>query len=125
MPIVADVRVLVVDDERVIADTLALILNTNGYRAYTAYSGEDAIEMAVALKPDALISDVVMGGMTGIDVAIHFSNFLPQCKIILVSGNISTAGLLEIAGKQGHQFEVLPKPIHPQILMNQLCSPGT
>ena len=116
-------RVLVVDDERMIADTLTLILNRSGYQAHAAYSGEDAIELAGSLMPDILVSDVVMGGMSGIEVAIYFANYLPKCRIILISGNILTASLLEVAGKQGYQFQLLPKPVHPQVLISHLSGP--
>ncbi len=63
-------RVLVADDERVIADTLALILNKSGFEATAVYSGEEAIETAKTLQPDVLISDVIMFGLNGIDAAI-------------------------------------------------------
>jgi CheY-like chemotaxis protein len=123
MPTGSGNRVLVVDDERMIADTLTLILNRSGYHAHAAYSGEDAIELAGSLKPDILVSDVVMGGMSGIEVAIYFANYLPKCRIILISGNIMTASLLEVAGKQGYQFQLLPKPVHPQVLISHLSGP--
>ena len=122
MPGVSGIRVLVVDDERMIADTLVRILNTAGFDAHGAYSGEDAIEVAGTLKPNVLVSDVVMGGMSGIEVAIYFANYLPDCKIILISGNILTASLLEVAGRQGYQFQLLPKPVHPQVLMSHISS---
>ena len=122
MPTGVGTRVLVVDDERTIADTLALILNTNGYTAHAAYSGEDAIELAESLKPDFLVSDVVMDGMSGIEVAIYFANYIPTCRIVLISGNVLSASLLELAGKKGYQFRLLPKPVHPQVLMCHLAS---
>ena len=57
--------VLVADDERVIADTLAMILNQSGFEARAVYSGERALEIALEFKPDMLISDVIMSGMNG------------------------------------------------------------
>ena len=117
--------VLVVDDERVIADTLVLILNTHGYHAHAAYSGEEAIELAASLKPNILISDVVMAGMSGVEVAIYFTNYLPGCRIVLMSGNVLSTSLLELAGKQGYQFPLFPKPVQPQLLIRHLASPGT
>jgi CheY-like chemotaxis protein len=53
-------RVLVVDDESVIADTLMLILSQKGFEATAAYCGEKAVEAATAFKPDILIMDVFM-----------------------------------------------------------------
>ena len=70
-------RVLILDDEQIIANTLALILNRNGFEARAVYNGQDAIDTAAQLSPDVLISDVVMEGMTGIDAAIRISNWFP------------------------------------------------
>jgi CheY-like chemotaxis protein len=64
-------KVLIVDDERVIADTLAIILNQHGYEASAAYSGNEAVEKARAVQPDLIISDVIMQDMNGIEAAIH------------------------------------------------------
>ena len=63
-------KVLVVDDERVIADTLAMILNQSGFQARAVYSGENAVEMASSYEPDMLITDVIMADLNGIDAAI-------------------------------------------------------
>jgi CheY-like chemotaxis protein len=113
-------RVLVVDDERVIADTLATILNQAGYDASAVYSGIAAVERAKSVKPSLVISDVVMPDMNGIEAAIKIRAALPSCKILLFSGQASTADLLEEARQQGHEFEILAKPIHPQDLLAKL-----
>jgi hypothetical protein len=44
----------------------------------------------------------------------------PNCRVILFSGQTSTADLLNEARLQGHQFEVLQKPIKPEVLLTQL-----
>ena len=61
-------RVLVVDDERVIADTLAIILNQNGFDASAVYTGTAAVDRARETKPDLIISDVIMPDMNGIEL---------------------------------------------------------
>jgi CheY-like chemotaxis protein len=113
-------KVLVVDDERVIADTLAIILNQHGFEASAVYTGTGAVEKARAEKPDLIISDVIMPDMNGIEAAISIRAFLPQCKILLFSGQAATADLLERARSQGHEFEILAKPVHPQDLLSKL-----
>jgi len=115
-------RVLVVDDEQVIADTLAKILDLNGYDASAVYTGTAAVESARALKPDLVISDVIMPDMNGIEAAISIRGFLPTCKILLFSGQAATADLLENARAQGHEFEILAKPVHPADLLAKLKS---
>lgn len=113
-------RVLVVDDDAVIADSMAVILNANGYHAKSVHSAEEALEESVLLAPDVLISDVVMTGMSGIDLAIHISNTVPTCKIILFSGQAQTANLLAEAESRGYRFELLQKPVHPQVILQSL-----
>lgn len=113
-------RVLVVDDERVIADTLAIILNQHGFDAAAVYTGTAAVEKARSAQPDLIISDVIMPDMNGIEAAIHIRKFLPTCKILLFSGQAATADLLESARAQGHEFEILAKPVHPADLLAKL-----
>jgi CheY-like chemotaxis protein len=113
-------KVLVVDDERVIADTLAMILNQSGFEARAIYSGEGALELASTFAPDMLISDVIMADLNGIDAAIRIRALLPNIKILLFSGQAATADLLEKARTQGYEFEILAKPVHPQDLLNKL-----
>jgi len=113
-------KVLVVDDERVIADTLAMILNQSGFEARAAYSAEKALELGTTFTPDMLISDVIMADLNGIDAAIQFRGMLPKIKILLFSGQAATADLLEKARTRGYEFEILAKPVHPQDLLNKL-----
>jgi CheY-like chemotaxis protein len=113
-------KVLVVDDERVIADTLAMILNQSGFDARAVYSGEKAIEMASTFTPDMLITDVIMADLNGIDAAIMIRSILPKIKILLFSGQAATADLLEKARAKGYEFEILAKPVHPQDLLSRL-----
>lgn len=109
--------VLVVDDEVVIADTLTTILSQHGIAAMTAYDGFGALEIARVIPPDLLLADVVMPGMSGIDLANEIKKDIPDCAILLFSGQAATAGLLAKAGKSWCDFEVLLKPIHPQKLV--------
>lgn|ERR1700733_1894807 len=117
-------RVLIADDERSIADTLALILNHKGFEAHAVYSGERAVEAATHLAPDVLISDVIMDGMTGIDAAVRIREYFPRCRVILFSGMEATTELLHRARTGDVDFDILPKPIHPRILLEHLNRPG-
>lgn len=115
-------KVLVADDEHVIADTLVIILNQSGFEARAVYSGEKAVEAAQTWQPDMLISDVIMNDLNGVDAAIQIRGLLPKCKILLFSGQAATADLLDRARGQGHEFEILAKPVHPQDLLTRLRS---
>jgi CheY-like chemotaxis protein len=110
----------VVDDEKVIANTLAIILTQAGYEAHALFSGQEAIDSLDRLQPDLLITDVMMSGMTGIEAAIIVRTKLPDCRILLLSGQATTADLLERARIRSHEFEILAKPVHPTVLLAKL-----
>jgi CheY-like chemotaxis protein len=112
--------ILIVDDERVIADTLSTILFQSGFLTMTAYNAEHALELARTTPPDLLISDVVMPGRTGIDLAIAITEDFPRCKVLLFSGQAATVDLLETARKAGHNFTTLTKPIHPTDMLRRI-----
>ena len=112
--------VLVVDDERVIADTLSMILSKSGFSAITAYDGANALELARNRRPDLLISDVMMPGMTGIELAITVTETIPGCKVLLFSGQAATVDLLEQARHAGYDFTTLTKPVHPTDMLKRI-----
>ncbi len=113
-------RVLVADDECVIADTLAVILNQTGFETAVVYDGHAAVEMARRWKPDLLLSDVMMPTMNGIDAAIQIRTMIPECRVLLFSGQAVTAEMLSDARLRGHHFEILEKPVHPADLIARL-----
>ena len=112
--------VLVVDDERLIADTLTAILIEHGFVAFKAYNGEEGVRLARALRPDIILSDVLMPKMSGIQMAIEVKQVLPSTRIFLLSGQAATAELMRKAAEAGHTFELLAKPIHPEDLIMKL-----
>ena len=113
-------KVLVFDDERVIADTLVLILKQSGFESRAAYDGETSVEAAASFLPDMLLTDVILSGMTGIEAAVEIVRILPNCRILLFSGQAATADLMERARANGHDFEIIAKPVHPTDLLARL-----
>ena len=113
-------RVLIADDEQVIADSLAAVLRQFGYETTTAYDGKTALEKARSFEPDFLLTDVMMPGLNGIELAIQIREMLPACKVILFSGMAVTSDLVDDAESRGHYFEVLAKPIQPKALLAYL-----
>jgi len=112
--------VLIVDDESIIADTLAEILTRSGYDGVAAYDADSALETALLKPPEMLITDVVLPGMSGVELAITVRRIFPDCRVILFSGQASTADLLAAAREEGHHFTLLNKPLHPQDLLHRI-----
>ena len=111
--------VLVVDDEEIVADTLALILNKSGFCAVKAYGALEALAMARLSPPTLLLTDVQMPGMNGVELALELVNRQPDCKVMLFSGNAPSGDLLA-AKEAGYNFPLLGKPIHPVELLEHI-----
>jgi CheY-like chemotaxis protein len=115
-------KVLVVDDEPIIADTLVEILMGEGHKAFAVSDGPSAIKWTQMLLPDAVITDVIMPGMDGIELAKNILKTLPNCRIILFSGQAASTGLVQKARDEGYSFEILAKPINPETLLQKLSA---
>jgi CheY-like chemotaxis protein len=113
-------RILVVDDEPLIADTIVQILNRNGFIAEAAYGGREAIAAARLSSPELILSDVLMPHIDGVEAAITIQKFLPDARIVLFSGQAATVEILARARQRGYQFELLAKPLHPTQLIKHL-----
>lgn len=89
-------KVLVVDDEPDVADMAEVLLGAHGLEALVAYSGADALALLAAHPDiDAVVSDVMMPGMTGLQLAEQIDHQYPKVKIVLASGYMApdmTAG---------------------------------
>lgn len=116
-------RVLVVDDDLRIADTLALVLRQNGFDARAAYSGPEAIEAALKSPPNFIVMDVFMGDIDGVDSAIAITEALPHCRILLISGHVDALQRLTKGTARGHNFDLMMKPIQIPALLDRLRSP--
>lgn len=116
------IRVIVIDDEALIAETVAEILNQEGFEAVAVSAGLSAVELAKNWLPDIVLSDVIMPGLNGIETGIRIKELAPSCKVILFSGQAATVDLLEDARRRGQRFEILAKPIKPEQLISIIRS---
>ena len=110
-------RILIVDDEHVITDTLTLIFSHEGYQVRGVYSAEQALALLPAWLPHLALIDIRLPRMNGIDLAILLRAEYPDTRLLLFSGQTASAELLDQARLKGHTFEVLLKPIHPGELL--------
>jgi DNA-binding NtrC family response regulator len=114
-------RIYVVDDEPGIADTLVAILRQSGYEASAFYNPRSALEQIEFCCPELVISDIVMPAMSGVEMAVLIRMQHPACKILLFSGNAAFVDFLKVVREQGHEFEILLKPIHPKDFLAKIA----
>jgi CheY-like chemotaxis protein len=114
--------ILVVDDERVLADTTAAVLRGAGYDAKTAYDGYDALEIIKTFHPDLVLTDIMMPAMNGLELAITIRKTYPRTRVVLFSGQAGIADMLEDSRTRGYEFPLLAKPVHPSQLIEKLRS---
>jgi DNA-binding NtrC family response regulator len=114
------IAVLIVDDEPLIADSLAIILTQNGYHAVACHDAEMALKRLSDIRPDVLITDIVLPRMNGIDLAIKIKKGWPDCKVLLFSGQYDIDHLLALSHISKYDFGVLNKPLSPAMLLKHL-----
>jgi len=111
-------RILILDDESSIAETLEMIFRGCGYETRVAYSAEQAIDIIAVWQPDLAIVDVMLPHMNGIEFGTVLKSNYPDCQVLLVSGHPGTAELLEVAREKQYNFEILAKPLHPALILD-------
>jgi DNA-binding response OmpR family regulator len=112
--------ILIVDDEPTVAKTVRMILEHGGYRTIVTHDGEDAARLIREVSPDAVLLDVILPRLDGVEVAIQACRTAPSCKVVLFSGRPDAADLLAAARTRGYSFEILPKPTRPQDLLEKM-----
>lgn len=120
LPDEAKPRVLVVDDEDVIAKTLEVILDQGGFLATAVTDGVTAVRIAATLRPDILLSDVVMPGLDGFETASRICALAPRCRVFLFSAQCGASERVREYCAQGYEFEFIAKPVHPSELITRL-----
>jgi two-component system, cell cycle sensor histidine kinase and response regulator CckA len=112
-------RVVVVEDDEMTRYTVGRILETLGYQASVLSSGEEALALPAAPELDVLVTDLVLGGISGLDLAERLSERWPALKVIVVSGysldEPTRARLLE------RRWRFLPKPFSDEALRQELA----
>jgi len=106
-----------VDDHEGARYARSRILSSAGFRVYDAGTGGETMDLAEKHRPDLVLLDVHLPDMNGIDLAIATKSNHPACRVMLFSGHSNTSLLLEEAAKKGHKFEVLAKPVHPELIL--------
>ncbi len=111
-------RVLIVDDDRLVADTLALIFGKSGFDVRAAYSTDEALACAREFLPDLLLCDVTMPGRDGLGLVLDMTREMPACRIIVLTGFYSNlVNVREQSSKLPRPVGILTKPCQPAELL--------
>jgi DNA-binding NtrC family response regulator len=105
-----------------VADSLAQILKASGHEATPAYSAEAAIKMADRITPHAVISDIVMGPVSGIELANHIREHFPNCRVLLISGHATTGEFAQRLLARSSTLQFAPKPVPPDRILEFVAS---
>ena len=116
-------KIIVADDEPLVTFTLTEILADAGFEVVSVADGRAAVEQARTMKPDIVLTDVMMPELNGIEAAKRIREFLPEVRIVLLSGQAASGDLLKEAHDQGFDFEIVTKPIHPDALLTIIGKP--
>ncbi len=113
-------KILVVDDQKLIVDTIAEILQGAGFEVAVASDAWAALDIAARFHPERILTDILMPGMNGVELAIAVRKMYPSVKILLFSGQAGISEILDGAEERGYKFEVIAKPIHPGKLIQRI-----
>ncbi len=113
-------RILVVDDEVLVADTLSLIFRKHGFDACATYSAEQALERALDFQPQLLLCDISMPGMGGLKLIDDIARTLPGCRILVLTGYYSNLEHVRAQSRKlSRPTQVLIKPCSPQEILRE------
>ncbi|HLI78268.1 MAG TPA: response regulator [Acidobacteriaceae bacterium] len=113
-------RVLVIDDDRLVADTLSLIYNTNGYECEARYSAAEGFERARDFSPDLLLCDVTMPEENGLQLAHRMEEAMPQTRVLMLTAYASNAAKVSAYSRRLRRpIKLLSKPCRPDDLLRE------
>jgi two-component system nitrogen regulation response regulator GlnG len=113
-----EARVLIVDDEKDFCEILFHVIRREGFAPLVAHDGETALEMVRAGMPDALLLDVKMPGLDGMEVLRQAKRIDPDLPVLMITAYGGLHGAVQ-AMKEG-AFDYLPKPLHNYELIEKL-----
>jgi twitching motility two-component system response regulator PilH len=114
--------VLIVDDSPTEVHVLKTVLEKNGFQVLTADSGEDGLAIARESKPDAIIMDVVMPGMSGFQATRQLSKDSETASIPVVIVTTKDQETDKIWGMRQGAVDYLVKPVTEQQIVDKINS---
>lgn len=110
--------ILVVDDDRTVRELVTSILSRGGHQVRVAASADEALRLLEDQPPDLLLTDIVMPGMSGRELADRLSKLRPDLRVLHISGYTENAILEHGIFEEHVQF--IQKPFTPQALTRKV-----
>ena len=117
--------VLIADDDRDAADTLAAILRAEGYLVHAVYDGEKALEVAANLRPDIVLLDITMPKLTGYELAQRFREQAGTAMQLLIAVTGTRSEFARFRAEMAGFDHYFTKPVDPAALLQLLANPTT
>ncbi len=113
-------KLLIVDDDRDMAEGLAEALELRGYRADVAFTGQAGVAAAASGDYDAVVMDLRLPDLTGIEGLLEIVRDKPKIRCFLITGDCRARAAEKEWGIEG--LEILTKPFDPQDLLQRLAA---
>ncbi len=111
-------RVLVIDDDRLVADTLCMIYKVNGFDSEARYSAAEGFERAKSFEPALVLCDVTMPEESGLQFADRMQQVLPGTQMLLLTAYASNAASVRAHSRHMQRpLKLLNKPCRPDDLL--------
>lgn len=114
-------RIMVVDDDKSVANVVSLILHQAGFQVTTFYDALSAAQYALEFQPDVVITDYSMPNMNGLELATVLQENCPDCKIVINSGE---AAVVAERANSNLKFTLLQKPTDLRTLIAAIRQPS-
>lgn len=113
-------KILVVDDEQIVADTLGVIFQKRGFECKVTYTGVDAVASTEIFCPELLLCDITMPDMNGLDVVSKVTQKCPDCRVLLLTGHYTNLrSARQWALTYNGYSRILTKPMPPRDLLRE------
>ena len=104
-------KALFVDDDKIVADTLAQIFKNEGYECRAVYSADHALKTINQWEPELAVVDAIIPGMSGIDLGIRLKERFPSIAVVIISSSHDANSLVKEGALKGRKFPFLSKDL--------------
>jgi len=111
-------KILVVDDDQRIVKTTCDILKIKGHEAIAAYTGEEGVDTVKCERPDCVLMDIKMPGISGVEAMKQMRSVIPDLPIVLVSAYATEDTVAE--AERAGAYAVMSKPLDFQVILSFL-----